>query len=120
MMSQHLDVMRRKQHAERVATFHTKRVMQMVRLLSEGVPKAADQDVRLFIEGGLQRHPPQSATKRQAALHEGGHYIAFEAEGLVAGLASIAGSQFGHGGWSGTADASIGRSSNDCRMAPTT
>ena len=41
------------------------------------------------IEGCLLRHPTRGASKRQAALHEAGHFVAYEAETMVAAAAVI-------------------------------
>lgn len=52
----------------------------------------------------LSKYPLRAATRRQAALHEAGHLIAFEAEGMVAFYATIRGSSFGRAGWGGVAN----------------
>jgi hypothetical protein len=39
--------------------------------------------VRDEIEGCLLRHPTRGASQRQAALHEAGHFVAYEAEAMV-------------------------------------
>jgi hypothetical protein len=45
----------------------------------------------------------QPLTRALAAIHEAGHFIAFERLGMVAGEAYIVGSPFGRNGWSGGA-----------------
>jgi hypothetical protein len=51
----------------------------------------------------LAAHPMRSGTKEQVALHEAGHFVGFEACGLIAGTAEIHGSTFGRYGWGGVA-----------------
>src|ERR1039458_842325 len=103
MMNRRLDITRSEQRFDCVASIHTDRIMIKLRRLYEEVPKTADEDMRLFIEGYLRKNPPPPATKRQIALHEASHFVAFEVEGMVAGKAEIGGSPFGRYGWGGIA-----------------
>jgi hypothetical protein len=64
---------------------------------------AVEGDVRGLIVRCLREHPMTDATRRQVALHEAGHLLAYEVEGLVALKANIHGSPYGRGGWSGKA-----------------
>lgn len=52
-----------------------------------------------LIEACLREHPRRAATKWQAAVHEAGHMVAYEVEGMVAAHAEISGTPFGRGGW---------------------
>lgn len=104
-MSKSLDTPRAARWFEPLAGSHTYCVMKAMRLLYRHLPDTADQDVRRFVEGCLERHPPELRIQRQIALHEAGHYLAFEAEGMIAGSAEIHGSAGGHDGWGGTAKA---------------
>jgi hypothetical protein len=56
----------------------------------------------------LTAHPMGEVTKWLAALHEAGHFVAYERLGFLAGTAEIRGSRFGRGGWGGGA----------CRWSP--
>jgi hypothetical protein len=51
----------------------------------------------------LAAHPMRVMTMEQVALHEAGHFVGFEACGLLAGTAEIHGSCFGRRGWGGVA-----------------
>ena len=51
----------------------------------------------------LAIHPMQAATRGQVAIHEAGHFVAFERLGLLAGDAEIRGSAGGRNGWRGRA-----------------
>jgi hypothetical protein len=44
-----------------------------------------------------------NGSRETVAVHECGHFVAFEQEGLIAGKATIRGSAFDGGGWSGIA-----------------
>jgi hypothetical protein len=78
---------------------------QLVRQIYPNVPQSAEDDIKRFVDGCLLRHPYQVSTKDQAAIHEAGHFIAFEVEGMTAGMAEIFGTPFGHDGWGGEAKA---------------
>jgi hypothetical protein len=56
----------------------------------------------------LTAHPMGEVTKWLAALHEAGHFVAYERLGFLAGTAEIRGSRFGRSGWGGGA----------CRWSP--
>ena len=78
-------------------------VLRAIRKI-RGVLFNVDADaVRGGIEAWLSQHPLRGATKRQAALHEAGHLIAYEFDGMIAGKACIEGSPFGRGSWGGGA-----------------
>ena len=87
----------------RLTAYHTRMVMELVSLLYRNVSQEANQEVKKFIAARFQQYPPQPMTKEQAALHEAGHYIAFEAEGMIATTAEIHGSAGGRKGWGGIA-----------------
>lgn len=61
--------------------------------------------LHLVFAAYLARHPMRTSTMKMTALHEAGHYIAFERLGMVATFANIHGSAFGRGGWGGGANA---------------
>jgi len=54
----------------------------------------------------LHEHPMPAATRQQTAVHEAGHLVAFELEGMSAWAAEISGTPFGHQGWGGSASCS--------------
>jgi hypothetical protein len=83
--------------------FHTSQVMGTVHAIYKNVPVAAEQDVRQFIKEYLQRQPEEPISKRMTATHEAGHFVTFEALGMKATQAKIAGVPFGRGDWSGIA-----------------
>jgi hypothetical protein len=66
---------------------------------------AAADYFRHFMMAMLSDHPIQGATRSQAAIHEAAHLVAYEASGVMAGVAAIRGTTFGLGGWSGRASA---------------
>jgi hypothetical protein len=88
---------------DHLLALHTGFVMNLVRQIYATVPQTAEDDIKCFVDGCFLRHPYQASTKHQVALHEAGHFIAFEAEGMVAGMAEIHGSSFGRHGWGGSA-----------------
>ncbi len=63
------------------------------------------QPIREVFAAYLTSYPTPAATKEMVALHEAGHYIAFERLGMIATTAAIRGSAFGRDGWSGGANA---------------
>ena len=65
----------------------------------------AEQPILQMFEEYLLRHPMRKATQMMAALHEAGHYIAFERLGMLATFAHIRGSARGRDGWSSGANA---------------
>lgn len=94
---------RREQQFEELVNSHTSRVMKTVRALRPDIPEAAYQQVRTFVRSFLKKHGQPDATRKQAALHEAGHYVVYEAQGMIAGSAYIIGSPGGWAGWSGYA-----------------
>jgi hypothetical protein len=68
-----------------------------------GCDRVNDGYFRDFIGEFLHEHPLAAASRRQAAVHEAAHMVAYEALGMVASRASIRGTTFGRNGWSGTA-----------------
>jgi hypothetical protein len=62
-----------------------------------------EQLIRQALADFSENHPTRGATHAQAAIHEAGHFIAFEVDGMVAGKAQIEGSPFGRNGWRGSA-----------------
>jgi hypothetical protein len=81
--------------------FYTGRIMALVQVLHKRLPPTVEDDVKRFVAEYLRQRPLQPGTMEQAALHEAGHYIAFEVEGMIAAAAEIYGSPGGHAGWGG-------------------
>lgn len=52
----------------------------------------------------LRQHPVCAATRQQVAIHEAGHLVSFELEGMVAARAKVDGKSVGDNGWCGVAN----------------
>jgi hypothetical protein len=65
-------------------------------------PRAA---TRSALTPWLAGHPTTGATRETAAIHEAGHFVAFERMGMIAATARIYGPAGGRGAWTGTAGA---------------
>ncbi len=87
---------------ERQAATHARRLTYYLKKIIT-LQNDAEEQILIAVRGFLNWHPMQTATKEQAALHEAGHFVAYEVEGLGAGQSEIRGTPFGRGGWSGSA-----------------
>ena len=85
------------------ARAHVSLISDACRAFYPHVPRDPEGTSRTVLELFLARHPMRAATKEQAAIHEAGHFVAFERLGLLAAKAEIHGSAFGRGGWGGAA-----------------
>jgi hypothetical protein len=85
------DVSRKVEVAEAQATCHAHLVVPTVRQI---YGRGHAQLIRDELEAFLMEHPTRGATRFQAAIHEAGHFVAFEAEGMWAGQAVVSGSPF--------------------------
>ncbi len=55
------------------------------------------------LQAFVTKHPMRPGSRTEAALHEAGHLVAYQAGGRVAGMAEIRGTAFSAGGWGGSA-----------------
>ena len=66
----------------------------------------ADREaIRQAVAGWFEIYPYRSACRQHIAIHEGAHFVAYEAEGMLAADASVYSGPFGRGGWGGRARA---------------
>jgi hypothetical protein len=94
---------------ERQLSIHARQISIHARHLTNrlGNYTTPKKDAPVHILGAvkdcLNLYSMRAATREQAALHEVGHFVAFEVFGLGAYSASIKGTKFGRGGWCGAA-----------------
>ena len=85
------------------ATSFATLVVQAIKRI-HGASIGVDEDALLVLmEAFVSQHPWQHATKRQAAVHEAGHLIAFQFDGMTSGEAWIEKPLFELDGWGGRA-----------------
>jgi hypothetical protein len=85
------------------ARAHVRQISRAYEAFYPDVPRDEEGMSLTVLEPFLAIHPMQAATRDQVAIHEAGHFVAFERLGLLAGNAEIRGSAGGRNGWSGRA-----------------
>ncbi|WP_330083304.1 hypothetical protein [Methylocystis iwaonis] len=87
---------------QREAAIVSKQVSQVTNALSHIYGRKASIDAAA-IHKIVSAYPLIPASRKGAAVHECGHFVADEREGLLARTARIEGSPFNHHGWGGEA-----------------
>ncbi len=94
---------RKKEHLGDLVRRQTLRGVDKAGALWPGSEEAARAIILRSLEAWQRASPWRPGTREQVALHEGGHFIAFQAVGMIAASAKIEGPPGGRGGWGGEA-----------------